>query len=46
MSDLCRLLLGHAPRVCLFVRTDNAPALRVYEAIGMRRAMTYRSLVF
>lgn len=46
MRDLCRLLLEHVPRVCLFVRTDNAPAIRVYEAIGMRQAMTYRSLVF
>jgi predicted GNAT family acetyltransferase len=46
MRDLCRLLLKQAPRICLFVRTDNTPAIRVYEAIGMRRAMTYRSIVF
>jgi ribosomal protein S18 acetylase RimI-like enzyme len=46
MADLCRLLLESVPRVCLFVRTDNVPAIRVYESIGMSRAMTYRSLVF
>lgn len=46
MSDLCRLLLGRVPRVCLFVRTDNAPAIHVYEALGMQRALTYRSIVF
>ena len=46
MRDLCRLLLGSTPRVCLFVRPENAAAIRVYEAIGMRRAGAYRSLLF
>src|SRR5581483_5632485 len=46
MRDLCRRLLEVVPAVCLFVRTDNAPAIRVYEAIGMRRALSYRSLIF
>jgi ribosomal protein S18 acetylase RimI-like enzyme len=46
MRDLCRLLLEYAPNVCLFVRPENAPAIRVYEAIGMRRALSYRSLIF
>jgi ribosomal protein S18 acetylase RimI-like enzyme len=46
LSDLCRLLLGHVPVVCLFVRPENAPALRLYEVVGMRRALTYRSLIF
>jgi len=46
MRDLCRLLLEHVPTVCLFVRPENAPAIRVYEAIGMRREGTYRSLIF
>ena len=45
MRDLCRLLLRRVPRVCLFVRPENAPAIRVYEAIGMRRALTYRSVI-
>jgi ribosomal protein S18 acetylase RimI-like enzyme len=46
MRDLCRRLLTQVPRVCLFVRPENAPAIRVYEAIGMRRTITYRSLIF
>jgi uncharacterized protein len=46
MRDLCRRLLEDVPRVCLFVRPENAPAIRVYEAIGMRRTITYRSLIF
>ena len=46
MRDLCRLLLERVPIVCLFVRPENAAAIRVYEAIGMRRTITYRSLIF
>ena len=46
MRDLCRLLLERLPLVCLFVRAENAPAIRVYEAIGMRRTISYRSLIF
>src|SRR6266849_5903408 len=46
MRDLCRLLLERVPTVCLFVRPENAPALRVYEAIGMQRRGSYRSLIF
>ena len=46
MRDLCRLLLERVPSVCLFVRPENAPAIRVYEAIGMRRVLTYRSVIF
>ena len=46
MRDLCRLLLKRTPVVCLFVRPENEPALRVYEAIGMSRTITYRSLLF
>jgi uncharacterized protein len=45
MRDLCRLLLRRVPRVCLFVRPENAAAIRVYEAIGMRRALTFRSII-
>ncbi len=46
MRDLCRLLLERAPIVCLFVRPENAVAIRVYERIGMTRELTYRSLIF
>jgi hypothetical protein len=46
MRDLCRLLLRRVPVVCLFVRAENAPAIRVYEAIGMQRTISYRSLIF
>ena len=46
MRDLCRLLLERVPTVCLFVRADNARAIRVYEAIGMQRTISYRSLIF
>jgi len=46
MRDLCRRLLEQTPTVCLFVRSDNAPAIRVYETIGMRRTISYRSLIF
>ena len=46
MRDLCRLLLRHVPVVCLFVRPENVPAIRVYEGIGMRRHGSYRSLIF
>jgi uncharacterized protein len=46
MRDLCRSLLERVPAVCLFVRPENAVAIHVYEAIGMRHTTTYRSLVF
>ena len=46
MADLCRLLLETTPIVSLFVRPENEPAIRLYESIGMRRTITYRSLIF
>jgi uncharacterized protein len=46
LADLCRLLLERVPAVCLFVRPENTPALRLYDSIGMTRELTYRSLVF
>jgi hypothetical protein len=46
MRDLCRLLLESTPTVTLFVRTDNLPAIRLYESIGMQRVGSYRSVLF
>ena len=46
LRDLCRLLLGTTPTVTLFVRTDNIPAIRLYESIGMARVLSYRSILF
>ncbi len=46
LADLCRLLLETTPTVCLFVRPENAPAIALYDRIGMRRTITYRSLIF
>jgi uncharacterized protein len=46
LRDLCRLLLGGTPTVCLFVRPENVPAIRLYESIGMRHVLDYRSILF
>ena len=46
LADLCRLLLEQVPAVCLFVRAENAPAIRLYETIGMEHVLDYRSLLF
>jgi GNAT superfamily N-acetyltransferase len=45
LRDLCRLLLGVVPAVCLFVRADNIAAIRLYETIGMKHVLDYRSLL-
>jgi ribosomal protein S18 acetylase RimI-like enzyme len=46
LRDLCRLLLGRTPAVTLFVRRENAAAIALYESVGMRRALEYRSVMF
>jgi uncharacterized protein len=46
MRDLCRLLLASTPVVTLFVRSENAPAIALYESVGMRTVMEYRSILF
>jgi GNAT superfamily N-acetyltransferase len=46
LSDLCRVLLERAPVVCLFVRSENGPAIGLYEAIGMEHVLDYRSILF
>jgi ribosomal protein S18 acetylase RimI-like enzyme len=46
LSDLICFLLERVPCVCLFVRADNPAAIRLYEAVGMERVGSYRSLLF
>jgi hypothetical protein len=46
LRDLSRLLLERVPIVTLFVRADNEAAIRLYDAVGMRRVLSYRSLLF
>jgi len=46
LSDLLRLLLETTPCVCLFVRPENEAAIRLYERVGMRRVLAYRSVIF
>jgi ribosomal protein S18 acetylase RimI-like enzyme len=46
LRDLCRLLLETTPNVTLFVRSENAPAIALYETIGMHKALEYRSILF
>ena len=45
LRDLIRLLLGQVPRVCLFVRADNQPAIRLYDTVGMEHVLDYRSVL-
>jgi ribosomal protein S18 acetylase RimI-like enzyme len=45
LRDLIRELLDHVPTVCLFVRAENEAAIRLYETIGMRRVLWYRSVL-
>ena len=45
LRDLVRLLLARTPVVTLFVRTENLPAIRLYDASGMERVLTYRSIL-
>jgi uncharacterized protein len=46
LRDLIRLLLAQVPTVCLFVRAENGVAIRLYESVGMRHTISYRSLIF
>ena len=45
LRDLIRLLLGQVPRVCLFARADNQPAIRLYDTVGMQHVLDYRSVL-
>ena len=37
--DLCRLLIERVPTVCLFVRSENAPAIRLYETMAIQHVL-------
>lgn len=45
LRDLIRLLLERTPVVCLFVRRENDVAIRLYERVGMRHVLDYRSVL-
>ena len=45
LRDLIRLLLETTPTVCLFVRAENEPAIRLYESVGMEHVLDYRSVL-
>lgn len=45
LRDLCRLLLAQTPVVTLFVRSENAVAIGLYESIGMKLVTHYRSIL-
>jgi uncharacterized protein len=45
LSDLIGLLLGRVPTVCLFVRRENLAAIALYEKVGMKQVLTYRSVL-
>ncbi|MFO7572137.1 MAG: GNAT family N-acetyltransferase [Gaiellaceae bacterium] len=45
LRDLIRRLLEQVPTVCLFVRSENLPAIRLYEKIGMEHVLDYRSVL-
>jgi len=45
LRDLIRLLLERTPTVCLFVRAENAVAIGLYESVGMKHMLDYRSVL-
>ena len=45
LRDLIRLLLERVPTVCLFVRADNEVAIALYDSVGMRHVLDYRSVL-
>ncbi len=45
LRDLCRLLLRETPIVTLFVRSENAAAIALYESVGMELVNHYRSIL-
>ena len=45
LRDLIRLLLEQTPTVCLFVRAETGPAIRLYDSVGMDHVLDYRSVL-
>jgi hypothetical protein len=45
LRDLIRLLLERVPQVCLFVRAENEAAIGLYEKVGMKHVLDYRSVL-
>ena len=45
LRDLLVRLLADVPAVCLFVRAENDAAIRLYETVGMRHVLDYRSVL-
>ena len=45
LRDLIRLLLAQVATVCLFVRADNVAAIKLYDRVGMRHVLDYRSVL-
>jgi ribosomal protein S18 acetylase RimI-like enzyme len=46
LRDLIGLLLETTPAVTLFVRSENEAAIALYERVGMRKQLEYRSVLF
>ena len=45
LRDLLPAAARATPAVCLFVRAENAAAIRLYERVGMRHVLDYRSML-
>jgi ribosomal protein S18 acetylase RimI-like enzyme len=43
-GELAWRTLGDSPKICLFVRQDNAPARRAYDRIGFRHTGNFRTI--
>ena len=39
------LVLERVPQVCLFVRAENGAAIGLYEKVGMKHVLDYRSVL-
>ncbi len=44
LAEICARLLAHFPCLTLYVNEDNAPAIRLYEALGFVEHGAYRTI--